>query len=122
MIVNNMTSVRVNFLISFERRYGRKPVVTRQELLAFQRDWTDGEVGGLGMVLRYPSWLTNPKPNPFKVGRAAFRLPWDDLDAWNTMMAGKSDTQPVEAADDGSTDTTVQMIVEPSEKNLEAVS
>ena len=95
MIVNNITSVRVNFLSAFERKHGRKPVVTRQELLAFQQSWTDGEKGGAGLVLRYPSWLTNPKPNPFKGGRGAYRLPWDELDAWQALMAGgKPAAQP----------------------------
>jgi hypothetical protein len=94
MIVNNMSSVRVNFLMAFEAKYGRKPVVTRQELVAFAESWQADEKGGAGLVLRYPSWLTNPKPNPFKVGKAAYRLPWGDLDAWNELMRGASTTNP----------------------------
>jgi hypothetical protein len=88
MIVNGMTSVRVNFLLAFESKYGRKPVATRQELVAFAESWQPDEKGGAGLVLRYPSWLTNPNPNPYKVGKAAYRLPWDELDAWNDLMKG----------------------------------
>jgi len=83
VIVNDMTSIRINWLKAFEAAYGRKVVVTRQELLAFHT--SAPQVGGLGMSLKYPSWLTNPKPNKFKVGRAAYKLPWDELDAWEAM-------------------------------------
>lgn len=122
-----MTSIRVNFLLAFEARYGRKPVATRQDLLAFQREWTADQVGGCGMPLRYPSWLTNPKPNPFKVGRAAFRLPWDELDAWNELVrqtgAAPTDAEPTPAAAGQS--QPIKMVVEsvePIDNNLEPVS
>lgn len=132
MIVNQMTSIRVNFLIAFENRYGRKPVATRQDLIAFQREWKDGEVGGCGMPLRYPSWLTNPKPNPFKVGRAAFRLPWDELDAWNALVSSQStpvkqDAIPA-AASTPPVAEAIEMAIDPIENvetidmNLESVS
>ena len=88
-----MTSIRINWLMAFERALGRKIVVTRQELLAFHG--TAPHVGPLGMPLKYPSWLTNPKPNKWKVGRAAYRLPWDELDAWNALASTTTTPQPV---------------------------
>lgn len=83
MIVQDMTSIRINWLKAFEQAHGRKVVVTRQELLAFHANAP--QTGGLGMTLNYPSWLTNPKPNKWKVGRAAYKLPWDELDAWEAL-------------------------------------
>lgn len=96
MIVNDMTSIRINWLGAFEQAHGRKPVVTRQELLAFHA--TAPDKGTLGMTLKYPSWLTNPKPNKFKVGRAAYRLPWDELEAWNEASRPVVAPAPVDLA------------------------
>jgi len=61
VIVQDMTSIRINWLKAFEQAHGRKVVVTRQELLAFHANAP--QTGGLGMPIKYPSWLTNPKPN-----------------------------------------------------------
>lgn len=91
---NSLTSVRVNFLRAFEAKHGRQAVVSRQELLAFRDSWTPGEKGGAGLVLRFPSWLTNPNPNPYKVGRGNFKLPWDDLDAYDAAVKAAAVTAP----------------------------
>lgn len=87
----NVSGVRANFLISFEAAFGRgKTVVTRQELLDFQSTWGPGQKGGTGLVLRFPSWLTNPANNPYKISRGTFSVPWSILDEYNVLMSGKT--------------------------------
>jgi len=95
-VVNDMTSIRINWLQAFEATHGRKVVVTRQELLAFHA--SAPSKGPLGMPLNYPSWLTNPKPNKWKVGRAAYKLPWDELDRWLALGTTSTPVEPVVAA------------------------
>lgn len=118
MIVNDMTSIRINWLQAFEKAMGRKIVVTRQELLAFHA--TAAATGPLGMPLKYPSWLTNPKPNKWKVGRAAYRLPWDELDAWNSLATPTAPpaAQPAAPATD-TPPTTVAFTVAEIHNNVE---
>lgn len=112
-----MTSIRINWLQAFEQAMGRKIVVTRQELLQFHL--TAPATGPLGMPLNYPSWLTNPKPNKWKVGRAAYKLPWDELDAWNSLAAQQPQPQPQQPATPESSPTAVTFTVAEIHNNVE---
>lgn len=97
MIRNDMTSIRINWLRAYEAVHGRKVIVTRQELLQFHQSAT--ATGPLGMPLNYPSWLTNPKPNKWKVGRATYKLPWDELEAWEALAQQPASTPQSSIAD-----------------------
>lgn len=107
MIRNDMTSIRINWLQAYEAAHGRKVIVTRQELLAFHKA-TGNTNGPLGMPLNYPSWLTNPKPNKWKVGRATYKLPWNELEAWEALAQQPTIEQaPIEDAQANSNASTL---------------
>lgn len=98
MIKNSMTRIRVNFLLAFEgANLGRPATATRLQLQQFV-DSNAGKMGPLNLPINFPSWLTNPNPNEFKVGRGNYRLPWDELDRYKTDEAARLKAQAAELA------------------------
>lgn len=111
-----MSTVRANWMLAFRAKYGERQVVTRPQLLEFYEshggDTTETR-GPQGLVLRFPSWLTNGKPNPYKVGdaRGVYRLPWNELNAFLALDPNtgepKTSSDPVEQVSEKNSDEPV---------------
>lgn len=98
---NSMTRIRINFLRAFEGSVQSRPAeVSRSQLQEFVDGWNTPSPrnGPLGMPLNFPSWLTNPTPNPYKVKRGVYRLPWSELDAYTANENAKASATSGESA------------------------
>ena len=81
MSKNEMSAIRANFMLSYEKFRGKRDAtVTRKEIDAFMSSLAPGAVGPSGQVLKYPSWLTNG--DMYRSGRGEYALPWAELDAF----------------------------------------
>lgn len=94
-----MTRIRINFLLAFEGKNGRMPEVTRLQLNEFVAEWESNgnPKGPLNLPIKFPSWLTNPKPNPYKTTRGRYSLPWSDVDKYQATKATTNAPETVAA-------------------------
>ena len=109
-----MSNVRANWMLAFKAKYGELQVVTRPKLVEFFNshggDTTETR-GPNGLILRFPSWLTNGKPNPYKVGdaRGVYRLPWSELNSFLALDPNtgepKTSADPVDNPSENSSPT-----------------
>ncbi len=87
-----MTNVRANWLLAYESSVNSRPAkITRKEITDFM-DANKGKKGPLGLTLRAPSWLTNDPDGKYNDSRGVYRMPWDELEAYQQIVKNNSGT------------------------------